>query len=68
MKVLKLLVEGTKEDKKSRYFYDLLDRYDPSTKIHSMAGTTGYATTLTPRMIAQSVYKRKGISAPELAR
>ncbi len=67
--VMKLIIEGKKADKKLRYTYryayDLMDRYDPSTNTHSMARTTGYTATLALRMIAQNLYNRKGISAPE---
>ncbi len=63
--VLKLIVEGKKADIRVRYAYDLLDRHDSATKTHSMARTTGYTATIALRMIAQGLYRRKGVSAPE---
>jgi len=63
--VMKVIVEGSKEGKKLRYTYDLLDWYDPDTKVHSMARTTGYTATVALRMIAEGIYARKGISVPE---
>ncbi len=63
--VMKLIVEGKKAEKKLRYTYELLDRHDSSTNTHSMARTTGYTATLVLRMIAQGLYKRQGVSAPE---
>jgi saccharopine dehydrogenase-like NADP-dependent oxidoreductase len=63
--VMKVVVEGKKEGKKVRYAWDLLDRYDPVTGIHSMARTTGYAATMALRMVANGLYTRKGISVPE---
>ena len=63
--VMKVLVEGKKDGKKLRHTYDLLDWYDPDTKIHSMARTTGYTATVALRMIADGIYTRKGISVPE---
>jgi saccharopine dehydrogenase-like NADP-dependent oxidoreductase len=63
--VMKVIVEGRKNGKQLRYTYDLFDRYDPVTKIHSMARTTGYTATVALRMIAEGVYTRKGISVPE---
>ena len=63
--VMKLIVEGKKAEKKLCYTYELLDRHDSSTNTHSMARTTGYTATLVLRMIAQGLYKRKGVSAPE---
>ncbi len=64
--VMKLIVVGKKAEKKLRYTYELMDRHDSSTNTHSMARTTGYTATLALRMVAQGLYKRKGISAPEL--
>lgn len=63
--VMKVIVEGKKDGKQLRYTYDLLDWYDPSTKVHSMARTTGYTATVALRMIAEGIYTRKGISVPE---
>lgn len=63
--IMKLIVEGKKAEKKLRYTYELLDRHDSSTNTHSMARTTGYTATLVLRMIAQGLYKRQGVSAPE---
>lgn len=63
--VLKLIIEGKKAGMKLRYLYELLDRYDPTTRTHSMARTTGFTATVALRMIARGLYRRKGISAPE---
>ncbi|MCX6252152.1 MAG: saccharopine dehydrogenase NADP-binding domain-containing protein [Bacteroidetes bacterium] len=63
--VMQVVVEGKKDGKKLRYKWDLFDRYDPSTQIHSMARTTGYTATVALRMIAEGVYNRKGVSVPE---
>lgn len=63
--VMKILVEGTKAGKPLSVSYDLFDRYDERTGIHSMARTTGYTATAVARMIALGLFQRKGISAPE---
>ena len=63
--VMKVIVEGIKDGRKLHYTYDLYDEYDPATKIHSMARTTGYTATVALRMIKEGVYTRKGISVPE---
>ena len=63
--VMKVVVEGRKGRKKLRYTYDLLDRYDPVTGIHSMARTTGYTATVALNMINDGLYTHKGISVPE---
>lgn len=63
--VMKIIVEGKKRGRTVTYTYDLFDRYDEATGIHSMARTTGYTATVAARMIARGLYARKGISVPE---
>jgi len=63
--VMKVVVEGRKDGKQLRYTWDLLDKYDPVTRIHSMARTTGYTATVALRMIADGLYTHKGITVPE---
>jgi len=63
--IMQVIVEGLKGNKRLRYTYDLFDTYDPVTKVHSMARTTGYTATMALRMIAGGLYTQKGISAPE---
>jgi len=63
--VMKIIVEGMKHRKPLSISYDLFDRYDDRTGIHSMARTTGYTATIVARMITRGLFRRKGISAPE---
>ncbi len=63
--IMQVIVEGEKDGKKLRYVYDLYDEYNPETKTHSMARTTGYTATTAVRMLAAELYKRPGVSAPE---
>jgi saccharopine dehydrogenase-like NADP-dependent oxidoreductase len=63
--VMKVIVEGEKNKKKLRYTYNLLDRHDEKTNIHSMARTTGYTATTVLRMVAKGLFDRKGICPPE---
>jgi len=63
--VMRVIIEGMKDGKRLRYTYDLFDRFDPITKIHSMARTTGYTATAALRMVSKGLYSRKGVSAPE---
>ncbi len=63
--VMQVVVEGIKNGKKVCYTWDLFDKYDPATRVHSMARTTGYSATVSLRMIADGLYTRKGISVPE---
>ncbi len=63
--VMRIIAEGLKDGSRRRYTWDLLDRLDPLTGIHSMARTTGYAATMAVRMVSGGLYTRKGVSAPE---
>jgi len=63
--VMKIIVEGKKKGKAVTYTYDLFDRYDEASGVHSMARTTGYTATVAARMVARGLYARKGISVPE---
>ncbi len=63
--VMRVVVEGRKGRKRLEYTWDLLDRYDPVTRVHSMARVTGYTATMALRLIADEVYRRAGLSFPE---
>lgn len=65
MTIMRVIVEGTRGGERLRYTYDLFDRFDKKTGVHSMARTTGYTATMALRMIAGGLYSRTGISAPE---
>jgi len=59
--VMQVIVEGTAAGRRTRYVYDLFDRYDETTRTHSMARTTGYTATVVLRMLADGLYGEKGI-------
>jgi len=63
--VMRIIIEGNKNGQNLRYTYDLYDRLDKETNTHSMARTTGYTATMAVRMLAEGLYKEKGISPPE---
>jgi saccharopine dehydrogenase-like NADP-dependent oxidoreductase len=63
--VMKIIVEGRKGTESLRYTYDLLDRHDPVTGVHSMARTTGYTASVALRMLASGLFQDKGIVPPE---
>jgi len=63
--VMKVIVEGTKDNKKLRYTYDLFDRHDQATNVHSMARVTGYTATTVLRLLSKGLFDRKGICPPE---
>jgi lysine 6-dehydrogenase len=64
--ILRVLVEGTKLGKPTRWTYDLFDTYDPVTQVHAMARTTGYTATSAVRMLAKGLFTDKGVFPPEL--
>ena len=63
--VMQVITEGVKDGIRQRYTWNLYDRYDIASGIHSMARTTGYAATMAARLIAGGLYQEKGVSAPE---
>jgi lysine 6-dehydrogenase len=63
--VMRVIIEGEKDKKKIRYTYNLLDRHNEETNVHSMARTTGYTATTVVRLIAKGLFDRKGICPPE---
>jgi len=63
--VMQVVVEGEQGGGKVRYTYDLFDRFDSASNVHSMARTTGYTATAAVRMLARGLYDRRGIIAPE---
>ena len=63
--VMQVIVEGEKGGEKLRYVYDLFDRFDSASNVHSMARTTGYTATAAVRMVGGGLFARRGIIAPE---
>lgn len=64
--VMRVDVSGVLEGQRTRYTYDLLDRYDPVTRTTSMARTTGYTATMAARLLAGGLWEQPGIIPPEL--
>jgi lysine 6-dehydrogenase len=63
--IMMVMVEGIKSGRKMRFTWELSDRFDPVSGIHSMARTTGYTATAAVRLINSGLYTKKGISPPE---
>ncbi len=63
--VMQVSVEGEQGGEKVRYVYDLFDRFDSASNVHSMARTTGYTATAALRMVSSGLFSRQGIIAPE---
>jgi lysine 6-dehydrogenase len=63
--VMRITVEGLKDGQPVKRVVNLLDRYDPVTRITSMARTTGYTCTAAVRLVAGGRFSRRGICPPE---
>lgn len=63
--VMRIIFEGIEHGENIHYEYNLLDRYNPETKISSMARTTGYSGTAAVNLLAKGLYKNHGINPPE---
>ncbi len=63
--VMRVEVKGHKNGMARCFRYDLLDRYDAMTGIHSMARTTGYTAAAVVRLLADGAYRQVGITPPE---
>ncbi|MEP7374473.1 MAG: saccharopine dehydrogenase C-terminal domain-containing protein [Chitinophagaceae bacterium] len=60
--VMKVIVKG----KNRTIEYNMLDRYNASTKTSSMARTTGYTCTAAVNLITKGLFKETGVFPPEL--
>jgi lysine 6-dehydrogenase len=63
--VMRILIEGAKGGRRLMYSFEMVDRFDEPTGIHSMARTTGYSATAAVRLVLSGRFTRKGISPPE---
>jgi saccharopine dehydrogenase-like NADP-dependent oxidoreductase len=63
--VMQVITEGLKNGIRQRFTWDLFDKFDKATGIHSMARTTGYTATMVARLLIKGLYSKKGVSAPE---
>ena len=64
--VLRIIIEGEKNGHPIREEFNMLDSYDPVTKISSMSRTTGYTCTAAVHLIAKQLFREKGVFPPEL--
>ncbi|MBA7482602.1 Lysine 6-dehydrogenase [subsurface metagenome] len=63
--IMKIIIDGTKENKLFKYSYELLDHYDKENNIISMARTTGYTASIMARLVVKGKFEKKGICPPE---
>jgi len=63
--VMRVIVQGKKEEKRLCYTYDLLDYYDKKEKATSMSRTTGFPCAIMARLVAQGEFQYPGVCPPE---
>ncbi len=63
--VLRAIVKGKKAGKKTGWVFEMIDRYDPETKVTSMARTTGYTCSIIAGMLLAGHISRRGIAPLE---
>ena len=63
--VMKVLIGGEKDSAPREIEYYLYDEYDTATATHSMARTTGYTCNAAVTVLAEGLYRNKGIIPPE---
>jgi lysine 6-dehydrogenase len=64
--VMRIEIEGVREDRREIWRLDLLDHMDRDTGTTSMARTTGYTCTAMVRLLAAGLYDGVGFVAPEV--
>ncbi|MGQ9470560.1 MAG: saccharopine dehydrogenase family protein [Candidatus Aminicenantales bacterium] len=63
--ILMVVASGRRKGQPVLISFELLDRFDRASGIHSMARTTGYTATMTARALAEGLIKKTGIVPPE---
>ena len=64
--VMRVVVEGQKGGKHTRYTWDLLDRHDATTNLRSMSRTTGFTASIMARLLLDKRFVRPGVHPPEI--
>ncbi len=64
--ILRAKVQGDENSELSVYEYNLFDKYDQKSGIHSMSRTTGYACSAVAEIMLAGELKMHGIIAPEV--
>jgi lysine 6-dehydrogenase len=59
--VLRIIIEGTRDNNAVREEFNMIDRYDPISGISSMSRTTGYTCTGAAHLIAKKIFNEKGV-------
>jgi lysine 6-dehydrogenase len=64
--VLRIIIEGETDGVPTRKEFNMVDQYDPRTRISSMSRTTGYTCTAAVHLIAKLLFTAMGVYPPEL--
>ncbi|MCK4498763.1 hypothetical protein KAU25_06170, partial [Candidatus Bathyarchaeota archaeon] len=62
--VLKVVVDGIERGSKACFIFTILDAYDESRGITSMARTTSFPAAIVARMLGRGDISRKGLAFP----
>jgi len=65
MTIMRIEIDGLKDNLKKSMVLDLFDIYDRQTDTISMARTTGYTCTAAAELVLNGGFTRKGMSPPE---
>jgi lysine 6-dehydrogenase len=63
--VMRVVAEGTKGARFTRYQWDLLDFYDKTTRATSMSRTTGFPCAIVASLVHAGLFNRPGVHPPE---
>jgi len=63
--VMRVFADGTRDGRRVRMQWDLLDFYDGASRATSMSRCTAFPCTVVARMIAEGRVGQKGVLAPE---
>jgi lysine 6-dehydrogenase len=63
--VLRVVADGLEDGRPTRYSWDLLDRFDPTTGLRSMSRTTAFPAAITAGLLLEGSFARPGVHAPE---
>jgi lysine 6-dehydrogenase len=63
--LLRVVVNGRRGNENVTHIFEMIDRYDPSTNLTSMARTTGFPASIAAQMIANGTIDQSGVVFPE---
>ncbi|MBI2373216.1 MAG: saccharopine dehydrogenase NADP-binding domain-containing protein [Deltaproteobacteria bacterium] len=63
--ILRVVVTGSTSQGRSRLTWDLLDTYDPVSRLRSMSRTTAFPATVIARLLLEGAFSEPGVHAPE---